>query len=395
MTTMRAVIEQMAALERGAGSEGEHEAALILARHLERAGCTVQIDEESFRGENYARVLLPLGVLGLLASRLVARRPLLGGALAAATAATIIDDAENGRRLWRRTVAREQTTWNVVAETGDADAERTLVVLAHHDAAPTGAAFDPALQRTLAARFPDLVAARDEALPIWYPVVAGPVLTVAAAITRSRLLRRLGALFSLLSGVLGADIARHRIVPGANDNLSACGAVVALAERLRDVCGLRVVLASCGAEEVLQGGIYGFVERHLEPLDPKRTWVVTLDTIGCPELILVEGEGPFFVHDYDAGLKDLVARVGEEATGAPLRRGAVARASTDAIIPSRAGYPTALLASWEPDTKLMTDYHLMSDIPERLRWETVERAVDVVEAVAGELAKTASLQGVT
>lgn len=384
---LRAVVEPLSALERGAGSEGEREAARVLAERLEQAGCRVQVDEETFRGENYARLLLPLGVLGFVANRIAGRHPFLGGALAAAVTATTVDDAENGRRLWRRTVAREQPTWNVVAETGDASAERTLVVLAHHDAAPTGAAFDPALQRNLAKRFPGFVAARDEALPIWYTVVAGPVLTILAAVTRSRLLRRLGGFFSLLSGVLGLDVARHRIVPGANDNLSACGALVALAERLRDVEGLRVVLASCGAEEVLQGGIYGFVGRHLEPLDPAKTWVVTLDTIGCPELILVEGEGPFFVHDYDAAFKDLVARVGEQATGAPLRRGPVARASTDAIIPSRAGYRTALLCSWEPDTKLMTNYHLMTDTPEHLRWETIERAVDVVEAVAVELAE--------
>jgi hypothetical protein len=50
-------------------------------------------------------------------------------------------------------------------------------------------------------------------------------------------------------------------------------------------------------------------------------------------------------------------RVAERATGAPLRRGARARASTDAIVPSRAGYPTATLVSWEPGTKLQSNYH--------------------------------------
>ena len=70
--------------------------------------------------------------------------------------------------------------------------------------------------------------------------------------------------------------------------------LVALAEALRErpVEGLRVVLASCGAEEVLQGGIYGFARRHLKPLDRDRTWVLNLETVGSPELAMLEGEGP-------------------------------------------------------------------------------------------------------
>ena len=73
--------------------------------------------------------------------------------------------------------------------------------------------------------------------------------------------------------------------------------------------------------------------------------------------------------------------------GKPLRRGVRSRASTDAVIPSRAGYSTATLASWEPDTKLLSNYHLMSDTPENVRLDTVARAVEVVCAVVCELAE--------
>lgn len=387
--TLRSVVEPLAALERGAGSEGERRAAELLAGMLERAGARdVRVEDATFRGENFARVLLPLGLIGFLGNRLVVRgRRLRGALLASVAAALTIDDAENGRRPWRRLVARERATQNVVAVTGDPGSDRTLVVLAHHDAAPTGVLFDQTLQRSLAKRFPDYLAARDEALPIWYPVLAGPVVTLAAALTGSRRLARLGGMFSAVALAFGFDVARHRVVPGANDNLTACAVLVALAERLGELTGLRVVLVSCGAEEVLQGGIYGFTEQHLKPLDRGRTWVVNLDTVGSPELILVEGEGPFFVHRYcDPSFRDLVAAAAERATGEPLRRGPVARASTDSIVPSRAGYPSALLCSWEPDTKLMTNYHLMTDTPDGLHYETVGRAVDVVEAVARKLA---------
>ena len=62
-----------------------------------------------------------------------------------------------------------------------------------------------------------------------------------------------------------------------------------------------------------------------------------------------------------------------------------ARSSTDAVIPSRAGYPTATLASVNRH-KALANYHLMSDTPENLDYTTVAAALDVAEAVARRLA---------
>jgi hypothetical protein len=89
------------------------------------------------------------------------------------------------------------------------------------------------------------------------------------------------------------------------------------------------------------------------------------------------------MEDYcDPGFRDRVARV-----GAPLRRGCRARTSTDSVIPSRAGYPTACLASWEPATKLLSNYHLPSDVPGNLHYETIERAVQIAAALADDLGR--------
>ena len=56
-----------------------------------------------------------------------------------------------------------------------------------------------------------------------------------------------------------ADIGTRASVPGANDNLSAVGAVIALAERLRDrpVKDVRVLLVSTGSEESFSEGMQG------------------------------------------------------------------------------------------------------------------------------------------
>src|SRR5581483_1346395 len=193
----------------------------------------------------------------------------------------IADDVSNGRRWWRKLVGRAQPTWNVVGEAGDPDGEVTLVVMAHHDAAPTGLVFDQSLQAFVARRFPRVIAAHDTSVPLWWPVVGGPVLVAIGALTRRRRMLAAGTLLSVAVTALASDVARSPIVPGANDNLSAVAVLVALAERLRErpVAGVRVLLVSCGAEEVIQGGIYGFAADHFPRLDPARTSFINLDTV--------------------------------------------------------------------------------------------------------------------
>jgi Peptidase family M28 len=386
---LREVVEELAPLERRAGSGDEREAAERLCARLRGLGLDARVEEVPFR-DGYARQLLPLGAAGAVTGALAlaggTRLPaVLAGTLAAGA---IADDAANGRRHWRRLVTRPQTTANVIAEAGDPDAERTLVLLAHHDAAPTGRVFDPSFQRTLARHFPALVQRTNASLPLWWPIIAAPALVALGAATRRRALLAAGTVASLVTTALGADIARHRIVPGANDNLSGVAVLAGLAERLRaaPVEGLRVLLCSCGAEEVLQGGIYHFVDTHLRRLDPARTWVLNVDTVGSPRLVLLEGEGVLGIEDYtDPAFRDLIAATAAD-TGVPLTRGQRARSSTDSVIPSRAGYATATLTSFEPDTKLLSNYHLPSDTPENLDFGTVAQALDVSEALARRLA---------
>jgi Zn-dependent M28 family amino/carboxypeptidase len=196
-----------------------------------------------------------------------------------------------------------------------------------------------------------------------------------------------------------ADIDRSPTVQGANDNLSAVAALVGLAERLRDAeaagdgVGVRVLLVSCGAEEVIQGGIYSFAEAWFPRLDRERTWFLNLDTVGSPELVSIEGEGPVVMEDYHwRSFRDLIERVAWRE-GLPLRRGMRARSSTDAVIPSRAGYPTACLVSFDR-SKAMTNYHLPTDTPENLDYATIARAVVLAEAVARELEGEAAASGV-
>ncbi len=387
--TLREVVEALAPLEREAGSEGEREAAEWLATRLEQAGAAARVEEEEFL-DGYAGLLAGLSGAGALSGIAALSRRGRAAAIAggAATAALIADEASNGLRPVRRALGKRKTTWNVVAELGDPDAERTVVAMAHHDAAHGGVIFDQTVQRKMVDWFPGVIERFDTAVPIWWSVVAGPALGALGAATRRRGIAAAGVALSAVSAAAFRDIAKHPVVPGANDNLSGVAVLVALAEAFRErpASGVRVVLASCGAEEVLQGGVYGFARRHLAPLDRDRTWVINLDSVGSPELAMLEGEGAFVMEDYfDRGLRDLCAEIAVRE-GIRMRRGMRASTSTDSVIPSRMGIPTTCLVSLNRH-KGIDNYHSPTDVPENLNYATIACAADLTEAVTRELAK--------
>lgn len=384
------VVEELAGFQRRAGSEGEHRAAEWIARRLRTCGCDADVEDADFKA-GYAGLMRGLSLAGSAAgiATLVARtlRP-PAAAVAALAGAAMIDDISNGPRLARGLIQRREPTWNVVGTAGDPEAARTLVLLAHHDAAPTGLIFNDSVQSWVGERFPGLIERTNTAVPFWWGPLASHGLIAAGAVTQRRWLAGMGLFGTMLSVAAFHDIARSPVVPGANDNLSGVAVLVGLAERLRatPVGGLRVLLVSCGAEEVIQGGIHSFARKHFPRLATDRTWFLNLETVGSPQLIMLEGEGPVVMEDYhDSGFRDLVMRCAEHA-GASLKRGFRARSSTDAVIPSRYGYPTATLSSVNRH-KALSNYHLMSDTPENLDYGTISEAVDVAEAVARSLAR--------
>ncbi|HWG07580.1 MAG TPA: M28 family peptidase [Solirubrobacteraceae bacterium] len=387
ISLQREVVETLAPLDRTPCSAGEREAAEWLAARLaEVEGVDVALEDEPSWG-TFPPTATGLGLLGLAGATLVLRgRRALGGLVALATLAGIVDEAHNGPRVLRRLVRRRRSTVNLIACTGDRAAPCTLVVLAHHDAPQTGMLYDQTLQRRLFERAPGVLERFKTPLPQWWFGLSGPLWSLLAALSGRRGLARGGLAVGVVGTLLIADIWRSETVQGANDNLSGVAGLVGLAELLRrqPVPGLRVLLVSCGAEETLQDGIRAFLARHGDELDPAHTAFVNLDTVGSPHLVLLEAEGPVRMEPYTAPwLRELFA-VHAERLGTPLLRGYRARASTDSVIPSRAGYPTATLVS-VTDWFVPANYHLPSDVPANLDYATVAETTRLVHEVAGAL----------
>jgi len=379
----RAAIRELAAFERPSASDGERRAAELIASRLRTLGCKATVEPERAHGGYWWPIGLvnaatAAGAVLTLRHRRKSTRAITT-ALAGIGAAALWDDLGHGRRWFRKAVLPHRPTWNVVAEMGDANAERTVVFIAHHDAAHSGLIFHPILPRIPLKLAPRLHARSGRSFPLLYAVWLGPVLVCAAAVLGVRRLLLAGAAIAGAATAAMADIGMRASVPGANDNLSAVGTIVGLAARLREqpIDGVRVLLVSTGSEESFSEGMQGFGDRHFDELDPARTEMVCLECLGGPTLIVVEGEGMLRMRDYPTAMREALDRAAT-AAGIPIVRGLRTTAATDAIIALRAGYPVATLASVD-ETKLPMNYHWPNDVPDALHWDTIEDAIGVCE----------------
>jgi acetylornithine deacetylase/succinyl-diaminopimelate desuccinylase-like protein len=188
---------------------------------------------------------------------------------------------------------------NVVATIGPRDARRTVVVLAHHDSAHPGLVFHPAIPDAIERHAPVLFELGDTSPPLMWPAVLGPALSAAGALTGRRAVARAGAILSGVFAAAMADIGARRAVPGANDNGSGVVGLLGLARALaeRPPASTRVLLVST-SEEALCEGMRNFARRHFDELPLADTFVLTLDTIGSPRLLVLRGEGMLGVHRY-------------------------------------------------------------------------------------------------
>jgi hypothetical protein len=385
---LREVVERLAALERPPCSPGEREAAEYLAACLREHAPRVRIEEERVHG-SFHWVLLALGAIALGAGveGLRGRRG-RAALVAGAVTAAMFEDLGGGRRRWfRRHALPQRPTTNVIAECGDRNARRTLLVLAHHDAARTSFLFEQSLPKLIAERAPWVHDRMDRWPPLMWLVVAAPLLIALGALTRDRALMGWGTFLNAGTVAIMWDLGTNEVVPAANDNATACAAIVELARSFAadPPPGLRVVLLSAGAEEANQEGIIAFANRHFADLDPATTSIVCLDTLGSGELLLIEGEGFLVMRDYPADFKDRVMEAAREA-GVHVRRGLRFSFATDGLIGLRAGYPTASIGSVN-EWLVPSNYHWPTDTADRVDYGSVEDAVRLTERLAHDVAR--------
>jgi hypothetical protein len=383
-TETRDLLAELAAIDRPSASDGERRAADWLVARLAELGAEARIEPERAHGTYWWP--LGIGAAGSAVANLAALRGnrLTGAALGALAGAALVDEFPPGRRRLRNRLG-QRTTHNVICELGPADAERTVVIVAHHDAAHSGLIFHPGIPETIFRRWGVPIELFDTSPALMWPLAASPALAVAAALTSSRSAAKLGALLGIGYAAAMAEIGSRAVVPGANDNGTAVVLLIALAERLlaEPTASTRVILLSAGSEESFSEGMKAFGERHFADLPTSSTFFCCVDTLGSPTLNVLRGEGFLRMHEYPADALALIDGLADElgiATVPNLRL----RNGTDGLEPLAAGYPTVTLCS-VTELKQPANYHWPTDTAENVDYDTLGDAIRLVEALIRRL----------
>ena len=375
------LVSGLSAIERESGSPGEREAAEWLVAAMGAEGASARIETERIHDTFW----WPLGLAGAgaaLAGMAALRgHRLIGAAGAALAAYAAATDLPPGRRHLREYLPKREAS-NVVAELGPAEAERTVVLVAHHDAAHSGLVFHPAIPE-IADRL-GFIEANDTSPPLMWPSFLGPAAVSAGSLLGSRTLIRAGTLVSALFAAGVTDIGLRGVVPGANDNATGVAVLVAVARALaeRPTESTRVLLVSTSEEGTCEG-MEAFGQRHFGELPTESTFILSVDTVGSPHLCVLRGEGMRGMREYPARSLELLDGLAKELA-IELRPNLRLRNATDGSIALAGGYECASLAS-VTDLKQPANYHWPTDVADNVDFATVADAVRLTEALVRRL----------
>ncbi len=363
---------------RDSAGEGERASAAWVAERMRGTGAQ-DVAVESFRytptyswaqGVHYAA--------GIAAASLGGWQ----GAVLALKALVSLELDFSGRSQWLRRFLPQGEGANVAARVPAAgERERTLVLVAHHDAAHTGLVWDPRVLALSARK----AAETNHVDAFTAGAEAAFALIAVGSLTRAKTPRLLGAAVLLAALGLVADVGRSETVPGASDNATGVAAVLALTERFaRDPLPGTEVIALCpGCEEPGMGGMAAWMRAHGRELDPATTLVLGLDTLGAGEPALTAGEGPALTVRYREADLTLAEKAAARAGLAKPPRARLG-GYTDPVLARHAGLPAISLVSLQDG--VFTNYHLPTDTPDRVDWDSVERCTRLAAAIADEFA---------
>jgi Peptidase family M28 len=363
---LRHDVETLAGMTRDSAGAGERAAAEWSAGRLRQLGAQ-DVRTEAFRYQStFAYAQGAHFAAGTLAA-------LTGRRLLAAAALASFELDYSGRAQWLRSLLPSGDGANAVGRLPSrGPRKRTLVLVAHHDAANTGVMWDP---RFLAAG--DAAAERTGKRA---SLALLPELAFVGAAIGGRRTRAAAALLLGAAVALSADQARSQTVPGANDNASGVAGVLAVASRLarERPDGLEVVILLCGCEESGMGGMAAWMRSEGAVLDSATTLVLGLDTVGSGEPVVLSAEGgawPVRYRETDVAFAEVAAA----DAGVRLRRWRLG-AWTDPVLARLGGLPALSILSVREGG--FPNYHLPGDTPEHVDYGCLESCVEASLAIA-------------
>jgi len=197
-----------------------------------------------------------------------------------------------------------------------------------------------------------------------------------AALTPYRVFTWLGILlaaFHFLGWFTGITADLGRYSPGANDNASSVGTLLALADRLtaQPLQNTEICLAFTGCEESSGDGMLAFIKQRGVQL--KQAVFIYFEMVGIGDGIsYIREEGNLSRYTIPQELEAVLLEVGKGLALGPVSTPFVG-ASTECSILLKFGYKAACLVGYCHGSSFLPQWHRLTDTPDRLQVEALER----------------------
>ena len=172
------------------------------------------------------------------------------------------------------------------------------------------------------------------------------------------------------SGVT-ADLGQYS--PGANDNASAVGSVLSLAERLKSqpLQNTEVWLAFTGCEETSGDGMLALIEEYGREL--KQAFFLDLEMVGVGDTVTyLRQEGNMRPLTIPSDVEAFIKEVGREY-GLGLSQAPLVGAATECSILWRHGLKAVCILAHYKGSTLLPEWHRLTDTADRLQLSSLER----------------------
>jgi hypothetical protein len=356
------------------GEDGDAPAVDFVANELRRWGREARVERIRVRPA-YQLALALLAAMAVAGSVVSVASPPLGVVILLLASIAIYADL-TGRPSPVRFLTSPRDTANVTSPGHLPDARHRVVLTAHHDAARGGLLFARRAGRRRRPSPLSRLAGRID-LVFWSAIAA-----LAAAVVRlisgwdtnaMSAVQFVPTVALIVLAALLVDSALSRVVPGASDNASGVAAVLEVAARLerQPAENVDVWVVLTGAKEGFMLGMRAWMAAYAGDLHRDRTWFVNVDTVGNGDLRHVTAEGYGLLLRHDRRLIAACERLGSTPY--------VWRLGTDGVVPLTRGYPSVTVCALQNGR--IPNFHRPSDTVENLDPQTVEAAVDLVEAL--------------
>ena len=209
-----------------------------------------------------------------------------------------------------------------------------------------------------------------------YGVYLAMLVYFLAVITHVQFFAWLGlvlALFHFLGWFTGVTADLGRYSPGANDNASSVGTILALAERLRGqpLQNTETWLAFTGCEESGCDGMLSLIKEHGNEL--REALFIDFEMVGIGDSIrYIHEEGNLRRHRIPKEVELLLKEVGEPFGIKPANTPPVGAFSEGGTLWEH-GFKAACISAYYQNSPILPEWHRLTDTPSRLQVEALER----------------------